>query len=71
MHILIKLIFIYLVYKIATILLRKGVTYYQAFRTIQRRRARSQAMRRGKDYNLRAFDIEDAKFEEIKPGRKD
>ena len=68
---LIKMILIYLVYKIVAILLRKGVMYYQVFKTIQRRRSRNQAVRRGEDYNLGAFDIEDAKFEEIKPGRKD
>jgi len=71
MHILIKIIFLYLVYKIVTVLLRKGVTYYQAFRNVQRRRKRKQAVPRGEDYNIRAFEIEDAKFEEIKPGRKD
>ncbi len=71
MQILIKLILIYLVYKIVAVLLRKGVTYYQAFRNVQRRRGGKQAVHRGEDYNIRAFDIEDAKFEEIKPGQKD
>ncbi len=71
MQILFKLILIYLVYKIVTILLRKGVAYFQAFKTIQRRRRGKQAVRRGEHYNIGAFDIEDAKFEEIKPGRKE
>lgn len=71
MQFLFKLIIIYLVYKIVTILLRKGVAYYQAYKSVKRRRQREQAVRRGQDYNIGAFDIEDAKFEEIKPGNDD
>lgn len=70
MQILFKLLIIYLVYKLLTILIRKGVTYYRAYRSIQQRKRAEQAMRKGKDLNIGAFEIEDAKFEEIKPGQE-
>ncbi|MBW7995397.1 MAG: hypothetical protein FVQ81_02265 [Candidatus Glassbacteria bacterium] len=71
MQILFKMLIIYLVYKVVTILLRKGVSFYRAFKSVQNRKRAEHAVRRGQDYNIRAFDIEDAKFEEIKPGKDD
>ena len=69
MQFLFRLLIIYLVYKIVVILLRRGIEYYRAYKTVQRRRRQGPTMRRGDDYNIGAFDIEDAKFEEIQPGK--
>ena len=71
MYILFRLLIIYLVYKIITILLRKGVQYYRAYRSVQAKRRQGPRVRRRDDYNLGAFEIEDAKFEEIQPGKDD
>lgn len=71
MQFLFRLLIIYLVYKIVAILLRKGVQYYRAFKSVQQSQQRGPKVRRGEEYNLKAFEIEDAKFEEIRPGKDD
>jgi hypothetical protein len=69
-NILIKLIIIYLIYRLVTILVRKSVMYYRAYKTLKRKR-QEQAVARKKDFNIQAFDVEDAEYEEIKPGSED
>ena len=71
MQFLFRLLIIYLIYKIVVILLRKGVQYYLAFKSLRKRQKQGPTVRRAKDYNLGAFEIEDAKFEEIQPGKDD
>ena len=64
-----RLLIIYLIYRIITILIRKALLYYRAYAALQqKRRKMSESVRRKEDFNLRAFDIEDAEYEEIKPG---
>lgn len=67
MNFIIKLIVIYLVYRLITILIRKSVMYYRAYKALKQKR-REQAVARKKDFNIQAFDVEDADYEEIKPG---
>jgi predicted membrane protein len=65
-----RLIIIYLIYKLVTILIRKAFSYYLAYKEMKKRQ-RSQAVNFKQDVNLRAFEIEDAHFEEVKPKPKD
>ncbi|OGG00007.1 MAG: hypothetical protein A2Z86_03040 [Candidatus Glassbacteria bacterium GWA2_58_10] len=66
---LFRLLIIYLIYRIITILIRKAVMYYRAYTALQqKRRKMAEAAWRKEDVNLKAFDIEDARYEEIKPG---
>lgn len=67
MNFIIKLVVIYLVYRLITILIRKSVMYYRAYKALKQKR-RKQAVARKKDFNIQAFDVEDADYEEIKPG---
>ena len=67
MNFIIKLIVIYLVYRLITILIRKSVMFYRAYKALKQKR-REQAVARKKDFNIQAFDVEDADYEEIKPG---
>jgi len=67
---IIKVIIIYLIYRLVTILIRKSVMYYRAYKALKQKR-REQAIARKKDFNIQAFDVEDAEYEEIKPGSED
>ena len=67
MNFIIKLVVIHLVYRLISILIRKSIMYYRAFKTLKQKR-REQAVARKKDFNIQAFDVEDADYEEIKPG---
>jgi len=67
LNFIIKLIVIYLVYRLITILIRKSVMFYRAYKALKQKR-REQAVARKKDFNIQAFDVEDADYEEIKPG---
>jgi len=44
--------------------------YYRAYRTLKRKQ-QEQAVQRKSNFNLNAYDVEDAEFEEIKPGQED
>lgn len=70
MNFIIKLIIIYLIYRLITFLIRKSVMYYRAYKVLKQKR-REQAVARKKDFNIQAFDVEDAEYEEIKPGSED
>jgi hypothetical protein len=67
---IIKVIIIYLIYRLVTILIRKWVMYYRAYKVLKQKR-REQAIARKRDFNIQAFDVEDAEYEEIKPGSED
>ena len=69
-NLIIKLIIIYLIYRLIKILIRKSLMYYRAYKVLKQKR-REQAVSRKKDFNIQAFDIEDAEYEEIKPGSED
>jgi len=69
-NLIIKLIIIYLIYRLTKILIRKSIMYYRAYKVLKQKR-REQAVGRKKDFNIQAFDIEDAEYEEIKPGSED
>ena len=63
-----RLLIIYLIYRIVTILIRKAILYFRAYAALQqKRRKMAESAGRKEDFNLRAFDIEDAEYEEIKP----
>ncbi|MFH1071188.1 MAG: hypothetical protein V1794_16335 [Candidatus Glassbacteria bacterium] len=64
-----RIIIIYLIYKLITVLISKGISYYRAYQALQRR-AQEQKIRQ-REVNIRAFDIEDADYEEITPGKED
>lgn len=66
----IKAIIIYLIYRLVTILMRKSVMYYRAYKALKQKH-REQAVARKRDFNIQAFDVEDAEYEEIKPGSED
>jgi len=66
----IKAIIIYLIYRLVTILIRKSVMYYRAYKALKQKH-REQAVARKRDFNIQAFDVEDAEYEEIKPGSED
>ncbi len=66
----IKGIIIYLIYRLVTILIRKSVMYYRVYKALKQKR-REQAVARKRDFNIQAFDVEDAEYEEIKPGSED
>ncbi|MEA2063798.1 MAG: hypothetical protein U9P14_08890 [Gemmatimonadota bacterium] len=65
-----KIIIFYLIFRLVWFIISKGALYYRAYRQIrQRQRAQQAAMERKRDFNLQAFDVEDAEYEEIKPGK--
>ncbi len=66
----IKAIIIYLIYRLVTIQIRKSVMYYRAYKALKQKH-REQAVARKRDFNIQAFDVEDAEYEEIKPGSED
>ena len=65
-----RLLIIYLVFKLISFLVSKAVFYYRAYKAIQSKK-REQEVRRRREVNIGAFDIEDAKYEEIAPGQED
>lgn len=73
--IIVRIIFLYILFylliRLVTVLLRKGRMYYRAYRELQRRRHEQAFHARREDLNLRAFDVEDARYEDIKGGEKD
>ncbi len=72
MVIIIRVILLYLAFYIAIrlirALLRKGRMYYQAWCKVQQKRHDTKVHMQRENLNLRAFDVEDARYEEIKPG---
>ena len=71
---IIRIIFYYIIFylliRLVTVLMHKGKMYVRAYREVQRRK-REQSVRASQDnLNLRAFDVEDAHYEEIKGGGK-
>ncbi|MCE5271882.1 hypothetical protein LLH00_11455 [bacterium] len=75
MVIIIRIILLYIVFylllRLVTTLLRKGRMYYQAWRQVQQKRNARPVRPPTENLNLRAFDVEDAQYEEIKPGNGD
>ena len=69
-NLFIKAIIIYLIYRLVTILIRKSVMYYRVYKALKQKH-REQAVARKRDFNIQAFDVEDAEYEEIKPGSED
>lgn len=69
MHIIVKLIIFYLIFRLIMYLLRKGIYYYQAYRSAMLRKHRQEAVQHKQSLNLKAFDVEDADYEEIKQDR--
>jgi len=69
MQIIVKLIILYLLFRLFLYLLRKGAYYYRAYRVAQLRKRQQKAVRRKENFNLNAFDVEDADYEEIKQDR--
>ncbi|HUU28227.1 MAG TPA: hypothetical protein VM123_10480 [archaeon] len=67
--IIFNIIILYLIYRLITILIRKGIMYYRVYRAVKQKR-REQAVNYKSDLNLQAFDVEDAQFEEVEPGSK-
>ena len=63
-------IIIYLLIRLASVLIRKGRMYIHAYRELQRRRQEQSVRARRENLNLRAFDVEDADYEEIKGSDK-
>ncbi|MBN2289583.1 MAG: hypothetical protein JXQ83_09655 [Candidatus Glassbacteria bacterium] len=51
-------------------LVHKGAYYYRAYRTAQLNKRQREAMSRKQRFNLEAFDVEDADYEEIKQDRE-
>ncbi|MFC1614489.1 hypothetical protein ACFL5K_04260 [Gemmatimonadota bacterium] len=47
-------------------MLRKGLYYYQAYRSAMLKKHRRTAVHHKQGINLKAFDVEDADYEEIK-----
>jgi len=70
MHIIVRLIILYIIIRLLLYLLRKGAYYYRAYRTAQLKRRQQAAMHRKQGFNLKAFDVEDADYEEITQDRK-
>ena len=70
MQIIVKLIILYLVFRLLLYLLRKGAYYYRAYRVVQLKKRQQAAMSRKENFNLNAFDVEDADYEEIKQDRR-
>jgi len=70
--IIIRIILLYIVFylliRLVTTLVQKGRMYYQAWRRVQQRRHERPVRPPNENLNLRAFDVEDARYEEIKPG---
>ena len=69
-NLILKLVIIYLIYRLFSVLIQRSVMYYRAYRTLKRKQ-QEQAVQRKSNFNLNAYDVEDAEFEEIKPGQED
>ena len=69
MHIIVKIIIFYLLFRLLLFILKKGAYYYRAYRVAQLRKRQQSTVRRKQDLNLSAFDVEDADYEEIKQDR--
>jgi hypothetical protein len=59
---------VYLSIRLIKVLLHKGSMYYRAYKSVQQRQMeRERNVRQKEEFNLRDYDVEDAKYEEIKP----
>ena len=77
MVLIFRIIFLYIVFylliRLVTVLLQKGRMYLRAYKEIQRKKReheRQSVDMRKDNLNLRAFDVEDARYEEIKTDKK-
>jgi hypothetical protein len=73
--IIIRIILLYLAFyitiRLVRAILQKGRMYYQAWCRVQRKRQENRVNTTRENLNLKAFDVEDARYEEIKPGAGD
>ena len=67
MQFIVKLIILYLIFRLILFLLSKAAYYYRAYRQAQLKKKQRASMYRKQELNLNAFDVEDAEYEEIKP----
>ncbi|MEA1997118.1 MAG: DUF6019 family protein [Gemmatimonadota bacterium] len=67
---LVKIIIFIILYYLIKYLLKKGLMYYRAYKSIQRK-SREQRVNDRSSLNLRAFEVEDARYEEVDAGSED